>query len=456
MSFPSRQIILPKLTVRVILYICTAAALLSGLTAYWSLQGPLKYTIEHELPSSNPSFQRPTQQQSKIYPSTTLSAPSSKATTPFSHLLPEDLEGSEDVELIFKTGATELFDKLPVHFVTTLTHVPHYNIFSDIDQKVGDYVIHDSLKGYNRTVKEKNSDFKLYLELQNDKPLRQDPKRLGLKGGWELDKYKNIYTLSEAFKMRPDAKWYLFIDADTYVMWPNLLRWLKDKDHKKPLYFGSPAMFKDVTFGHGGTGYLVSNGAMQEVVGKNPDVAKNYEDEAANSCCGDHVIGKLFFDHGIELTRANPSFNGEPPYSVAFAMDRWCEPVVTFHHMLASDVEDMWEFERENATANRDIIFADIFAHFVEPQLIEERECWDNYSENERWENVDGRSNLTYADCKKACEDDEDCRQFMFKKGSCKTSPYVKAGWKLPAGDTMKSGWLLDRTKALREKACPR
>ena len=354
---------LPKLTVRVILYICTAATFLSGLTAYWSLQGPLEYTVEHDLPSPHahpsvdpsyplsPPHHPPPPGQSKVH-STTSSAKPSKTATAFRHLSSEDLEGSEDIHLIIKTGATELFDKLPVHFVTTLNHVPHYTIFSDIDQKLGDYIIHDSLVDYNTTTKENNPDFKLYMALQHDKPLRQDPKRLKYKGGWELDKYKNIYTLSKTFKERPDAKWYLFIDADTYVMWPNFLRWLKGKDHTKPLYFGSPAMFKEITFGHGGTGYLVSNGAMQHVVGNNPAVAKNYEDEAANSCCGDHVLAKLMLDHGIELTRANPNFNGEPPYTVRFDDEKWCQPVVTFHHMSPPDIEDMWEFERENATAN--------------------------------------------------------------------------------------------------------
>jgi hypothetical protein len=355
---------LPKLTVRAILYICTAATFLSGLTAYWSLQGPIEYTVEHDLPSPHPrppvdSSNSPGHPHHSSSPGKTKASSPTKssakrpiATTAFKHLLPEDLEGGEDVHLIIKTGATELFDKLPVHFVTTLTHVPHYTIFSDIDQKLGDYVIHDSLIDYNKTTKENNPDFKLYLALQTDKPLRQDPKRLKYKGGWELDKYKNIYTLSKTFKERPDAKWYLFIDADTYVMWPNLLRWLRGKDYTKPLYFGSPAMFKDITFGHGGTGYLVSNGAMQHVVGNNPNVAKSYEDEAANSCCGDHVLAKLMLDHGIELTRADPSFNGEPQYTVKFDDDKWCKPAITFHHMYPSDIEHMWEFEREHAVAN--------------------------------------------------------------------------------------------------------
>ncbi|KAI9779540.1 MAG: hypothetical protein M1839_007348 [Geoglossum umbratile] len=452
---------LPKLTVRVILYICTAATFLSGLTAYWSLQGPLEYTVEHDLPSPSPSLHHshhpPPPSQSKVVhsTSTTLSAKPSTTTTAFQHLLPQDLEGSDDIHLIIKTGATELFEKLPVHFVTTLTHVPHYTIFSDIDQKLGDYVIHDSLIDYNKTMKETNPDFQLYMALQTDKPLRQDPKRLKYKGGWELDKYKNIYTLSKTFEERPDAKWYFFIDADTYVVWSNLLRWLKDKDHTKPLYFGAAAMFKDITFGHGGSGYIVSNGAMRHVVGKNPNVAKLYEDEAANSCCGDHVLAKLLLDHGIELTRCYPTFNGETQYNTKFEDDKWCQPVITFHHMNPPDIEDLWEFERENATANRNILYADVYDHFVAPQLVEERETWDNLSEDERWEKEQARENGTWEECKGVCEADENCLQFSFRKGSCKTLNGVKSGWKL-SDSNMKSGWMLGRIKRLSEKVCRR
>ncbi|KAH0544727.1 hypothetical protein GP486_008497, partial [Trichoglossum hirsutum] len=439
MSCPTRPSVLPKLTVRAVLYLCIAATLLSGLTAYWSLQGPLEYAIERDVPSSG---QHPSQLKDKARPSVAAAASPaspSKTVSPYTHFSLQHLEGGEDVELIIKTGATELFDKLPVHFVTTLTHVPHFTIFSDVDQKLGDYFIHDSLVGYSNSTKQTSEAFKLYRELLSDKTLRQDPKRLKLKGGWDLDKYKFTYTLSKVFEMRPNAKWYMFIEADTYIMWPNFLRWLKDKDHTKPSYYGSPAAFKDVTFGHGGTGYLVSKAAMEMVMGRSPDIVKSYEYETSTSCCGDHVIGKVFIDHGIELTRASPSFNGEPPYLVAFAEDRWCEPVVTFHHMLPTDVEDMWEYERENATANSDILFVDIFDHFVKPYLMEERDGWDNGSEAEQWDDVEFKDNLTFADCKMACEADNDCWQFMFKKNSCKTSHNLKGGWRLPDGDEMRS-----------------
>ena len=103
----------------------------------------------------------------------------------------------------------------------------------------------------------------------------------------------------------------------------------------------------------------------------------------------------------------------------------------------------------------KDILFADIYDHFVAPQLIEEREGWDNFSDDEKWIKQEARNNGTWTECKSVCEADENCLQFMFKKDSCKILNGVKSGWKL-AEDNLKSGWMLDRIKRLSEKVCTR
>ena len=78
-----------------------------------------------------------------------------------------------------------------------------------------------------------------------------------------MDKYKNIPILRKSYAMYPDKKWYLFVDADTSIMWSNILTWLQMLDHDKPFYSGSPAWIGDVEFGHGGSGYIVSQAAAK-------------------------------------------------------------------------------------------------------------------------------------------------------------------------------------------------
>jgi hypothetical protein len=279
--------------------------------------------------------------------------PSSLSTRPpYDHLTSEQLAlaGARDVVVAIKTGATELFDKLPVHFVTTLTHLPKYLLFSDIDQVVGDFIVYDSLVGYSETMKSEHPDFGYYRRLQRYKHTLQDLKRLKLKGGWEMDKWKNIQMLPWTYKTYPHAKWYLFIDADTYVLWPNLLRWLGTLDYKQPLYMGSPTD-AILPYAHGGSGYIISSGAMQITAGNDSDIGNRYVAATEGDCCGDFVIGYAMKDHGINLTDARPMTQGEPTQGVRFTKEQWCDPVVTLHHMQPSDIESMWEFERKNATS---------------------------------------------------------------------------------------------------------
>jgi hypothetical protein len=337
-----------RISNRIIVYIGVTAICLLGLSSYWLL---------HNTPSADTAIHFPIDSDRPNYPGSSNEQNSSsvgdyisKPKSPYTHIELDDLVGSEGVQVVFKTGATEVLDKLPVHFVTTLTHVPNFLFFSDIDQVLGDYVIYDSLDEISERMKAENGDFELYRQLKKIMPLRQDPKRLKLKGGWELDKYKNVHILQKAYRINPSAKWYIFIDADTYVLWPNLLRWLNTLDHTKPLYMGSPTYVGDVEFGHGGTGYILSQGAIQKTVAVDPEFASKYEEDAARSCCGDHILGKSMLDNGIHLTKSWPKLNGEPPYLIPFTDEQWCQPIVTLHHMLPVDIEDMWAFERENAT----------------------------------------------------------------------------------------------------------
>ncbi|KAI9763577.1 MAG: hypothetical protein M1835_007775, partial [Candelina submexicana] len=342
------------------------------------------------------------------------------------------LEGIEKVLLIMKTGATEALDKLPIHLMTTIPNVPNFLIFSDVKQRIGKYEIYDALEGYSEDLMRDRDDFKLYHHLQEYMPLGQDPKRLKLEGGWVLDKWKFMHILSKTYKARPDLDWYLFMEADSYVIWPNLLRWLKEFDHNQIFYLGSPSYLGNVLFAHGGTGYILSNAAMRASVGKDPDIGDKYIEDTGNMCCGDGVVAKALFDSGVNLTSSWPRLNGEPPYTIPFSEEQWCSPVVTFHHMLPIDVELMWEFERVNATAERYILYADIFDHFIRPHISTERSGWDNgaddetYKANPEGENLDANqpdrpswkgSPASFEECRQACEAKDNCLQFRVKAG---------------------------------------
>ena len=399
------------------------------------------------------------------------------------------LDGGEDVVVIIKTGATEIYKSLPIHLATTLTHTPNHLLFSDHEQQIAQYKIQDALDEVSDWTMQ-NKDFELYKDQKQSMATGQSPEYLELKGGWELDKYKNIHMMKKTWKQRPNAKWYLFIDADSYVMLSNLLPYLRGLDHTKRLYMGSPAVVKSTNFGHGGTGYVVSHGAMQYVMQEDPDIPHKYEQMAKDNCCGDYVFAEAMKAHGIELSFTNPNFFGEGPAKIDYDAPKHCQPLITMHHMRPSEISDAWTFERNFAQPDRYILFQDVFNHFVYPHLREYRNEWDNmggkygdvenlpkdlfkpkmetrYDEaknetvmEERELSKEEKREKVWKFCEKSCRDkgQSGCMQFRVWKEECKLHNRVTLGNKVPVtwGDKEEynSGWLMERVEVVRKMKC--
>lgn len=194
--------------------------------------------------------------------------------------------------LVMKTGATESFDKVPMQLMTVLRCLPDFLIFSDLEQRIAGNQVRDSLDTVLAEARDGNSDFDLYrqqqaCEIDQDKCVKtvDGPKD----AGWKLDKYKNIHMAEKAYEVRPGYDWYFFIDADTYVSWPNLVQMLRKLDPAKERYLGSVAMLGGMPFGHGGSGYAVSGAAMKELA-KHPGVANNFDVRTKDECCGDYMF----------------------------------------------------------------------------------------------------------------------------------------------------------------------
>lgn len=204
----------------------------------------------------------------------------------------EGFPDTSKVLLVMKTGASEAFARVPTQLMTMMKCLPDFLIFSDLDQNLAGQEIHDSLSTVVPEAQDGNGDFDLY---RRQKSCLVDQASCNKRGdpsseGWKLDKYKNIHIAERAYAMRPDYDWYLFVDADTYVLWPNLMEWLKRLNAKKKLYLGSVTMIHGFRFGHGGSGYLVSKGAMKDFVGKHPGVANEFDVRASKECCGDYIF----------------------------------------------------------------------------------------------------------------------------------------------------------------------
>ncbi|RDL35863.1 uncharacterized protein BP5553_06475 [Venustampulla echinocandica] len=309
----------------------------------------------------------------------------------------------EGILVVFKTGAQEIA-KLTTQVATTLRYFTDRDIvfFSDHQGSIGSFIIHDALRNVNQAVQSDNPDFDIYRAIKQYQAtgrdielLKEEDSKENDRDGWRLDKYKFIHMVEETFELRPDAKWYVFMETDTYMFWDNLVRWLKTLDHEKPTYLGSPAYVGDREFAHGGTGYVLSNAAMDLLVGpEQPQgLAASWDFRIQHEFYyGDFALAMALLEKGIHVTAGDPYLCGYKPSSLPFGPNnRWCEPVVTVHHMRSHEINNVWRFERqrERFQSKLPVTYASLYHHFVEPYLREHLNNWDNLSDDTTYTKVD-------------------------------------------------------------------
>ncbi len=247
---------------------------------------------------------RPTSTSSTVSPGAT--AQSAHVSSHVDAKLSED-----DVLLIMKTGDTLMWKRLLIHLSTSLSseRIKQRNtvIYSDNEEKIGGFNIVDALVNATKDIKE-GPQFDVYRE-QLDytehnvyfEAAGVDGDEWGPQGGWVIDKYKFVPLVQHAGTNWPNAKWYIYMEDDTYLFLPNVLTYLPSFDWKKPHWLGSYAAKSDIVFAHGGAGFALSRGAWEQSFGQNPRMAEDYEQYTADHCCGDQVLGHVLNKYGVHF-----------------------------------------------------------------------------------------------------------------------------------------------------------
>jgi hypothetical protein len=388
------------------------------------------------------------------------------------HEKPKDPEcdhfpDTSNVLLIMKTGASEAYSKIPTQLLTNLKCLDDYLVFSDMEQTVAGQHIQDSLDTVLPEAMADNSDFDLYNR-QRSCSIDQETcnKNSGANTadqGWKLDKYKNIHMAEKTYEQRPDYDWYLFVDADTYVMWGTLMQWLKQLNPEDRLYMGSVALLGGFPFAQGGSGYVVSQGMMRDFLKDKTGVANEWDVPVKSTCCGDYMFSYALKNAtGVDVKNVGPIIHGEKPFTIAYHRDRWCHPIATMHHIGSEEVSEFhaYEVEREFSSPVR---FKDIYHKFVAPVLTATRDNWDNLCDDTFYLNEtakeysdwqkgkqksdplseqEQRAHLSFVDCRIACHSVEDCLQFSFNDGVCMTSRSIKYGHPKEPSENVENQWM--------------
>ncbi|KAL3417766.1 hypothetical protein PVAG01_10776 [Phlyctema vagabunda] len=367
---------------------------------------------------------------------------------------------TDKIVVSVKSGATEALDRIPVQMRTALRCVQHVLLFSDLEQDLGQYHLHDALDTVSATVVDSNPDFKFYTRQYE---LWQSDQDVGsLKGAkspgspndlaaWVLDKYKNLHILEKTWALKPDMDWYVFIDADTYVIWSNLVLWLGTLSPSKKSYFGSEVSISGVRFAHGGSGIILSRAAMYELAVIHNGTAAHWDAMIRERCCGDLVLGLALKELGTELQDVWPTMSGEAPATMPFGPgtpEYWCRPALTMHHLSPSDMSDLSSFEMQRLASGiqSPLSHAEIFKEFLLDEIQSSRDDWDNLAADPGEFGKTGgilSEMASFEDCARTCEANLNCFQYSHNGNRCHVGMSVRLGYKKQANEDgmWRSGW---------------
>ncbi|EPE35713.1 hypothetical protein GLAREA_05050 [Glarea lozoyensis ATCC 20868] len=382
--------------------------------------------------------------------------------------------GTSNIGVAIKTGATEATEKIPALMQTRLRCLENVFFFSDLEQDIDSHHLYDALDTISEAFLNENQDFTFYRQqktlwqrTQNITSLRgtKNPESPNVLAAWTLDKYKFIHIVEKTWALKPDLDWYLFLDADTYVVWPNMIHWLSTLDPNRKSYFGSEVSINDIAFAHGGSGIILSKALVYEIAVTRKGVAAQWDGRTKERCCGDLVLAEMMREFGTRLRDVWPLMSGERPESLPFGPgsgEYWCKPALTFHHVSVagmkrfSDFEEAW-WDRTKMPLRH----ADVLKELWLRDMTERRENWDNLAADKGEFGKTGgvkKVAATFEECKSACEGDEDCFQFSWHGGKCFVGRSVRFGEeRIPdEGGEWTSGWSLTRLESWmgRQEGC--
>ena len=390
-----------------------------------------------------------------------------------------------DVVLILKTGSSSVWRRLPLHLLTTFANgqVPNYAIYSDAQERLPSGIeTIDTIANVSNLIREHDPKAYRIYTTQNDaiRP-NQYREQVGLPGdttpvesedgnpeGWVLDRYKFLPMLTHAYENWPDAKWYIYIEDDTYIFWNNILQWLSRQSSDHLTYHGAISGPSNATFAQGGSGIAFSQALMAHVFASDRMAdLETYANLTARSCCGDMILGDILRDYNIKVNGGEFGtllFRPEPPWKTRFDVSVWCDPVMTFHHLHQQDIAQLQELQDDLTKEGRPkVLFRDVYMKLIDPYLIVEQfASWDNYADlyvltpngivpaalQDESLNVHYATS-TSAGCQQACLNSTSCYSWRHTLDACALDTGIKFGRPMAPNKNgnvaVTSGWMLSR-----------
>ncbi|OWP03567.1 hypothetical protein B2J93_7585 [Marssonina coronariae] len=412
--------------------------------------------------------------------------PASSAQIPSrGHSFPFD---PEDVVIMFKTGATKIWTRAPMHLSTTLSDhalTPNVVFYSDSVQPLGPYQTVDVLANVSDTIRAA-PDFALWhgtrkISEEGRYLDSDDAASVYLPGGWRLDKYKFLPMVAHAARTYPDKKWFIYLEDDNYLFLRPFYAFLSAFDSSESFYFGGPATRLGEDFAHGGSAFALSQGALRASFLADPKLQDRWDEYSIEMGCGDHILSHALASKGVVRWRGFDDvlwpLQGAALWQMHFNAPNWCSPIWAIHKTHAKDLSALhqWDAEfrmKQSGSVSTSPRWGDLFKDFILPMLAnstqELREEWDNLSMDKHFASVkepDAGQSLSEAErqgrpwfsreaCRAACQEDQACLQWRYADDNCYLSDSVSKGLPIDSGIKMTSGWMRERIDELKKIEC--
>ncbi|PNS20170.1 hypothetical protein CAC42_5620 [Sphaceloma murrayae] len=298
------------------------------------------------------------------------------------------------VQVVVKTGVGEAA-KTKAHLDTVTSCIPNILIFSDVETVIGSRKVIDVLADLPESYTHENPDFDTYLAQKKEYKEKGSVDKTG--EGWKLDRFKFLPMVERTYRMRPHARWYVFLETDSYWFWDSLFRLLHQLDPIEPHYIGSPSPGRDgIRFAYGGAGYVMSQGLMHRFIGQyKTSLSVQYEQWIKDDCCGDAVLAYAIEDRtGTRLEALYPTFAGDELHTLRLDKERWCIPLVAIHRLSPELMTRLWKWERTRPYSEKPIVQSTTLG-FTLPDIRDKphREDWDNLADQEQHDEIPSNVN---------------------------------------------------------------
>lgn len=224
---------------------------------------------------------------------------------------PHDL--LRDIQPVLKTGHGVINTRVRNSLDSCSACLDNLLILSDYDEELDGRPVLDVIGDLSSENLEQEQ-LAPYKALNGDNTTESN---ISNKEAWRLDKFKFLLGVSRAWHMRPERRWYVFYEGDTFVVWDTVFRFLENFDPDTPHYFGSPSPGrrtkegKVTWFANGGPGYILSRAAMKKLIKDDWDpisgvylgskLTEKHWNDLLGDCCGDSVLGWALWNVSIPL-----------------------------------------------------------------------------------------------------------------------------------------------------------